>query len=94
MASGVVNWVERKALELRTPHRACCNLYDIIHRRAPREWEGAAAAVAVPHESQDYRRPKIVSRKDVVAQYQCCNIKTHDAALVYLKLYLPFTDEA
>ena len=29
-----------KALELRTPRRACCNLYDIIHRRAPGKWEG------------------------------------------------------
>lgn len=29
-----------KALELRSPRRACCNLYDIIHRRAPRSGEG------------------------------------------------------
>ena len=37
-----------KALELRTPRRACCNLYDIIHCRAPEEWDGVAAVVAVP----------------------------------------------
>jgi hypothetical protein len=43
-----------KALELRTPRRACCNLYDIVHRRVPEGWEGAAAVVAVPHESQNH----------------------------------------
>jgi hypothetical protein len=50
-------WIGRggeKALELRMPHRACCNLYDIIHCHAPKEREGAMAVVAVPHESQDH----------------------------------------
>jgi hypothetical protein len=54
LAGGNGNMGWKRALELRTPHRACCNLYDIIDRRAPRARKGAAVLAAVPDESQDF----------------------------------------
>jgi hypothetical protein len=56
----------KRALELRMPHRACCNLYDIIRRRAPRAKKGAAVLAAVPDESQDFEDQILIAFQSAV----------------------------